>query len=198
MRPGPSPQCSGRCGRNAGPAAGRATRRPIRGHPLAAGRRSPVGLGDGAGLVAGSPEPGGPGQLVDRRLELRLRLLDPDHRLVEPAPPDLGEDDHEPRRVRRQQVVRLALGQRRLPELVGDPALGVDRRLVQPPERRVVRRVARRSTGSASTRRPCSPARPASSSPGSSFASACCERLQRRRVLAARGRWRRPGPRSVS
>src|SRR6476661_4859764 len=105
MRPGPSPQCSGRCGRNAGASA----RLAARSGPQVA-RRAGRRRWAGCGLARCR----GPGQVIDRRLELRLRLLDPDHRLVQPAAPDLGEDDHEPGRIRGQEVVGLALGQRRL------------------------------------------------------------------------------------
>ena len=48
----------------------------------------------------------------DRRVELAPRLLDRDHRLVEPAPADLGEDDHECLRVRWEPLGRLGLGRR--------------------------------------------------------------------------------------
>ena len=104
--------------------------------PAAAGASEPLGA---VGARPARPARRRSSRSRPRRLELAPRLLDPDHRLVQPAPADLGEDDHEPLRVRRQQVARLA-ARRRTPartSLVTLP-FDVDERLVEVAERRVV------------------------------------------------------------
>ena len=99
--------------------------------------------------AAGEPDPGGARadllQLlldVERLRQRPARLLDRDHRLVEAALGDVGHDHDQPPRVRRQLAPGGLLAvERRADALVTSP-VGLEQRLVQPAERRVVVRVA--------------------------------------------------------